>query len=69
VTEVFLDVAFVDLGRRGEPGAQRMPGKLLLPVSLGQIAAHARCDRQAFARRATWRSLRLSDPTSRLTTP
>ena len=35
VAEVLLDVAFVDLGRRGEPGAQRMPGKLLLPVAFG----------------------------------
>ena len=47
VAEVLLDVAFVDLGRRGEPGAQRVPGKLLLPVAFGQIAAHARGDRQA----------------------
>src|SRR5208337_2398338 len=47
VAEVLLDVAFVDLGRRGESGAQRVPGKLLLPVAFGQIAAHPCGDRQA----------------------
>lgn len=29
VAELLLNVALVDLGRRGETGAQRMPGKLL----------------------------------------
>ena len=47
VAEVLLDVAFVNLGRRRQAGAQRVAGKLLLPVAFGQIAANACGDRQA----------------------
>ena len=68
VAEVLLDVAFVDLGRRGEPGAQRVPGKLLLPVAFGQIAANARGDRQALDEARDVAVVELSDPTSRPTT-
>ena len=51
-----LDVAFVDLGRRGEAGAQRVSGRLLLPLACGMIAAHAAASARRLTRRATWRS-------------
>ena len=47
VAELLLDVAFVDLGRRRQAGAQRVSGELLLPLALRKVAAHARGDRQA----------------------
>ena len=41
MAELLLHIALVDFGRGGGAGAQRMPGKFLLPLSLGKIAAHA----------------------------
>ena len=45
VAEMFLHVALIDLGVGGEAGAQRMSGEFSSPLSLGEIAAHARCQR------------------------
>ena len=42
VAELLLDPALVDLGGRGQAGAQRVSGELVPPFALGQIAAHAR---------------------------
>ncbi len=39
MAEVFLEVALVDLGPRGEASARRVPGELLLPIAFGEIAA------------------------------
>ena len=39
VAELALHVAFFDFGRRSHSGAQRMPGKIVLPVGFGKIAA------------------------------
>jgi len=47
MAEVLLHVAFVDLGRRRQAGAQRVAGELLLPLALRKVAAHACGDRQA----------------------
>ena len=38
VAELALHVAFFDFGRRSHSGAQRMPGKIVLPVGFGKIA-------------------------------
>ena len=48
VAELLLHIALVDLGRGGEAGAQRMPGELPFPLSLGQVAAHAGGERGVF---------------------
>ena len=38
---MFLHMTLVDLGRGGKAGAQRMTGKNLAVLGLGQIATHA----------------------------
>jgi hypothetical protein len=53
VAEVFLEVALVDLGRRGEISARRVPGELLLPIAFGEIAANAGGDLRSKGR-ALW---------------
>ena len=67
VAELLLDVAFVDLGRRGQAGAQRVPGRLLLPLACGKIAAHACREREALDQARDVAVVTCSDPTSRPT--
>ena len=42
VAELPLHMAFVNLGGRGEAGAQRMAREFLRPLALAQVAAHDR---------------------------
>ncbi len=67
VAEVLLDVAFVDLGRRGQAGVQRVPGRLLLPLACGKIAAHACREREALDQARDVAVVTCSDSTSRPT--
>lgn len=41
MAKLLQDVTLIDLGRRGEAGAQRVTGKFLAPLGLRKIAAHA----------------------------
>ena len=41
MAELLLHVAFVDLGRGGQAGAQRMARELPRPFCFGEVAAHA----------------------------
>ena len=41
VAELFLHIAFIDLGGGGEARPQRMAGKFTPPLAFAQIAAHA----------------------------
>ena len=47
MAELLLHIAFIDFGRGGEAGAQRMAGELLRPLTLAQVAAHAGGERRA----------------------
>lgn len=46
MAELFLDVAFVDLGRTGQTGPQGVPREFLLALAFDLIAAHARRQRR-----------------------
>jgi hypothetical protein len=47
MSELMLDMGLVDLGRRGQPGTQRMVGEGQAALALGQVAADARRQRGA----------------------
>ena len=53
VAEMLLDVTFVDLGRRGEAGAQRVPGEFLKPLALGESPRTPAASARRLTRRAT----------------
>ncbi|MET3778153.1 hypothetical protein ABID20_003740 [Rhizobium alvei] len=46
VAELFLDIALIDLRRRGKAGAQWVTGKLQPPLDLRKIAPYARGQRR-----------------------
>ena len=48
MAELLLHIAFIDLCRRGQACAQRMPGEFPLPFAFGKIAAHAGRERRRF---------------------
>ena len=41
MAEVFLNIALIDLGAAGKPGAQRVAGIQAQAVGLGQVGAQA----------------------------
>ncbi len=68
LAEVLLDVAFVELDRRGQAGAKRMSREFLASLAFGRIAEHACRDREAPDEARDVAVVTCSDPTSRPTT-